>query len=69
MSLSAVLQEQLQEREARIEALEHELAESDTEAPAKLKERDTEINWLRELLGVRIDDLNDLINALAQPYV
>ncbi len=63
----AVLQEQLQEREARIEALEHELAESDTEAPAKLKERDTEINWLRELLGVRIDDLNDLINSLAQP--
>ncbi|KAF2002899.1 hypothetical protein P154DRAFT_487873 [Amniculicola lignicola CBS 123094] len=63
----AVLQEQLQEREFRIESLEHQLSESDTEAPAKLKERDTEIGWLRELLGVRIDDLNDLINALAQP--
>ncbi|KAF2029415.1 hypothetical protein EK21DRAFT_67695 [Setomelanomma holmii] len=63
----AVLQEQLQEREQRIESLEHEMAELDTEAPAKLKERDTEINWLRELLGVRIDDLNDLINSLAQP--
>lgn len=63
----AVLQEQLQEREQRIESLEANLAEMDTEAPAKLKERDTEINWLRELLGVRIDDLSDLINALAQP--
>ena len=41
--------------------------EVDTDAPAKLKERDTEIGWLRELLGVRVDDLNDLINALAQP--
>jgi hypothetical protein len=63
----AVLQDQLQEREQRIESLEHEMADLDTEAPAKLKERDTEINWLRELLGVRIDDLNDLINSLAQP--
>ncbi|KAF2267063.1 hypothetical protein CC78DRAFT_531146 [Lojkania enalia] len=63
----AVLQEQLQERESRIESLEHELSEVDTDAPAKLKERDTEIGWLRELLGVRVDDLNDLINALAQP--
>jgi chromosome segregation ATPase len=63
----AVLQDQLQEREQRIEALEHQMEDLDTEAPAKLKERDTEINWLRELLGVRIDDLNDLINSLAQP--
>jgi hypothetical protein len=62
-----VLQEQLQEREGRIESLERQLEDVDTEAPAKLKERDTEINWLRELLGVRVDDLNDLINALAQP--
>jgi hypothetical protein len=62
-----VLQEQLQEREGRIEALERQLEDVDTEAPAKLKERDTEINWLRELLGVRVDDLNDLINSLAQP--
>lgn len=62
-----VLQEQLQERESRIESLEHSLSEVDTDAPAKLRERDTEIGWLRELLGVRIDDLNDLINALSQP--
>lgn len=63
----SVLQEQLQEREGRIELLERQLEDTDVEAPAKLKERDTEINWLRELLGVRIDDLNDLINSLAQP--
>ncbi|KAF9696251.1 hypothetical protein EKO04_006131 [Ascochyta lentis] len=63
----SVLQEQLQERESRIESLEQKLSEVDTEAPAKLKERDTEITWLRELLGVRVDDINDLINALAQP--
>ncbi|OAL50792.1 hypothetical protein IQ07DRAFT_611618 [Pyrenochaeta sp. DS3sAY3a] len=62
-----VLQEQLQEREGRIESLERDLEDVDTEAPAKLKERDTEITWLRELLGVRIDDLNDLINSLSQP--
>ncbi|KAJ4380613.1 hypothetical protein N0V86_003972 [Didymella sp. IMI 355093] len=63
----SVLQEQLQERELRIESLEQQLSEVDTEAPSKLKERDTEITWLRELLGVRVDDINDLINALAQP--
>ncbi|CAI6249877.1 unnamed protein product [Periconia digitata] len=63
----SVLQEQLQERESRIESLEQQLEGVDTEAPAKLKERDTEIGWLRELLGVRIDDINDLINALSQP--
>ncbi|OCK86375.1 hypothetical protein K432DRAFT_341117 [Lepidopterella palustris CBS 459.81] len=63
----AVLQEQLQERESRIEGLEEKLSKVDTEAPAKLKERDTEIGWLRELLGVRVDDITDLINALSQP--
>ncbi|KAJ8110058.1 hypothetical protein OPT61_g6994 [Boeremia exigua] len=63
----SVLQEQLQERESRIESLEQQLSEVDNEAPSKLKERDTEITWLRELLGVRVDDINDLINALAQP--
>ncbi|KAF2842449.1 hypothetical protein M501DRAFT_998743 [Patellaria atrata CBS 101060] len=62
-----VLQEQLQEREGRIESLEHQLSSLDTEAPNKLKERDTEIGWLRELLGVRVDDLSDLITALSQP--
>jgi len=62
-----VLQEQLHERESQIEKLQQELASVDSEAPAKIKERDVEISWLRELLGVRIDDLQDIINTLSQP--
>jgi hypothetical protein len=62
----AVLQEQLQEREGRIESLEQELSEVDKEAPAKLKAKDTEIGWLRELIGVRIDDLSDLVTVLGR---
>ena len=61
-----VLQDQLQNREQRIEQLEAELAQVDKEAPAKIKDRDTEITWLRELLGVRIDDLEDIIKSLSQ---
>ena len=62
-----VLQEQLGEREARIEKLEQDFSKVDTEAPNKLKERDIEVAWLRELLGVRLDDLQDIIIALASP--
>ncbi|KAL5356902.1 hypothetical protein BJX96DRAFT_172036 [Aspergillus floccosus] len=62
-----VLQDQLQQREARIEELEQEVAAVDKDAPLKMKEKDTEINWLRELLGVRIDDLQDIINTVSQP--
>ncbi|KAL9620800.1 MAG: hypothetical protein Q9160_004700 [Pyrenula sp. 1 TL-2023] len=62
-----VLQEQLQNREQSIEHLEQELGKVDKEAPEKLKARDTEITWLRELLGVRLDDLQDIIVTLAQP--
>ena len=62
-----VLQEQLQERESRIEQLELELSAVDTTAPAKLKDADIEITWLRELLGVRIDDLEDIITTLSKP--
>lgn len=62
-----VLQDQLQQRESRIEELEQELGEVDKEAPNKIKEKDTEISWLRELLGVRVDDLQDIINNLSQP--
>ena len=62
----AVLQEQLQERESRIEQLEHELSLVDASAPAKIKEAEIEITWLRELLGVRIDDLEDIITTLSQ---
>ncbi|OMP88166.1 hypothetical protein BK809_0002923 [Diplodia seriata] len=63
----AVLQEQLQEREERIESLDQKLSEFDGDAPQRLKEKETEIGWLRELLGVRVDDITDLINSLAQP--
>lgn len=59
-----VLQEQLQERETRIEQLQQK---AKTEGPAKIKERDTEIAWLRELLGVRSEELTELINALSRP--
>ena len=62
-----VLQEQLQEREGRIEQLEQELSNVDKDAPTKVKDQEIEITWLRELLGVRVDDLEDLINTLSQP--
>ena len=62
-----VLQEQLQEREGRIENLEQKLSQVDRNAPAKVKEQESEITWLRELLGVRIDDLEDIIATLSQP--
>lgn len=62
-----VLQEQLQEREARIEELEQEHLTIDKDAPAKLKDQEIEITWLRELLGVRIDDLEDIITTVSQP--
>ena len=62
-----VLQEQLQQRESRIENLEHSLSEVDTEAPKRVKEQEVEISWLRELLGVRLDDLQDIINILSEP--
>lgn len=62
-----VLQEQLHERESRLEKLEQDLSAIDTDAPAKIKERDVEISWLRELLGVRLDDLGDIISTLSQP--
>nr|POE47653.1 hypothetical protein CFP56_00984 [Quercus suber] len=59
-----VLQEQLQERESRIDRLQ---AQVQKEGPAKLKERDTEISWLRELLAVRSEELGDLVNTLSNP--
>jgi hypothetical protein len=59
-----VLQEQLQDRETRIEQLQNK---TNVEGPEKIKERDTEIAWLRELLGVRSEELTELINALSRP--
>ncbi|KAJ4386393.1 hypothetical protein N0V93_009288 [Gnomoniopsis smithogilvyi] len=58
-----VLQEQLQEREQKIEALEQI---ADPEAETKIAKRDDEIVWLRELLGVRHSDLQDIITALGR---
>ena len=62
-----VLQEQLHERESRIESLTHQLSQVDHSAPQKIKDRDIEIAWLRELLGVRLDDLQDIITSLSSP--
>ncbi len=61
-----VLQDQLQNREQTIESLEIELAKVDKDAPSKIKDRETEITWLRELLGVRIDDLEEIIKTLSE---
>ena len=61
-----VLQDQLQNREQTIESLEAELTKVDKDAPSKIKDRETEINWLRELLGVRIDDLEEIIKSLSE---
>ena len=61
-----VLQEQLQEREKIIEQLECRLSSVDVNAPEILKEAETEITWLRELLGNRIEDLDDLIATVSQ---
>ena len=60
------LQEQLQEKEQRIDRLESEITSFDKDAPTKLKEREAEVTWLRELFGVRVDDLTDLVNTLSE---
>ena len=62
-----VLQEQLQERETRIEQLENRLSSVDTIAPERLTNAEIEIAWLRELLEIRIEDLDDLIATVSQP--
>lgn len=62
-----VLQEQLQERQTRIERLESDNARfTKDDDPHKLRERDTETGWLRELLGVRIDDISELVQLLSR---
>ena len=63
-----VLQEQLQERETRIEQLENRLSSVDPNAPERLKNAEIEITWLRELLEIRIEDLDDLIATVSQPF-
>lgn len=65
----AVLQEQLQEREDKIELLDQQFSQVDMEAPQKIKARDVKIRWLRELLELYTDDLGNLVNTLSQPTV
>lgn len=60
-----VLQEQLQAREQRIEELEHSVSKADPDAAAKISKRDDEISWLRELLEVRHENLQDIITAIS----
>jgi hypothetical protein len=62
-----VLQEQLQDRELAIEKLEQQLTNVDPDAATKISKRDDEITWLRELLAVRLGDLQDIITALSAP--
>ncbi|GIZ40739.1 hypothetical protein CKM354_000406700 [Cercospora kikuchii] len=58
-----VLQEQLQERETRIERLE---ADAEDEGQTK-KQKEDEIAFLRELLAVRNEELNELITLIQKP--
>ena len=60
-----VLQEQLQERESHVERLEKELLQFDTASPEKLRNQEMEITWLRELLCVRMDDIEEIISTLS----
>ncbi|CAG8948985.1 hypothetical protein HYFRA_00002113 [Hymenoscyphus fraxineus] len=60
-----VLQEQLQNREQKIEKLESALSNVDPDAATKITKRDDEIMWLRELLSVRKGDLQDIVATLS----
>lgn len=60
-----VLQEQLQDREQKIEKLEATLSTVDIDAPTKISKRDDEIMWLRELLAVRKGDLQDIVTSIS----
>ena len=62
-----VLQEQLQERESRIEKLEEEATKHDPNAAALSKDLDHENMFLRELLSVRVTELDDIVSQLLQP--
>jgi len=63
-----VLQNQLQEREIRIDQLESELADVDTNN-SKLKEIEGQLNMYRELLNLRIDDLGEIIHTCNLPHL
>jgi hypothetical protein len=60
-----VLQEQLQDREQKIEKLEATISSLDPESATKIQKRDDEILWLRELIAVRKSDLTELVSSLS----
>lgn len=62
-----VLQEQLQNREEAIELLEQQLEDVDPDAQNTIVKQNSEISWLRELLQVRIGDLQDIIDTTSSP--
>ena len=59
-----VLQEQLGDREARVEELEQKLVSMEKENSKKLKDSDLEVSWLKELLTVRVNELEEITKAL-----
>ncbi|KAF8471186.1 hypothetical protein BDZ91DRAFT_653873 [Kalaharituber pfeilii] len=61
------LTEQLGEREARVEELQQKLSTMEKETSKKLRDSDFEVSWLRELLGVRVHELEEIINLLQSP--
>ncbi|KPI42203.1 uncharacterized protein AB675_5578 [Cyphellophora attinorum] len=61
------LQEQLHESDQEKERLQAELGKVDKEAPDKIKAYETEALWLRELLGVRIDEMEEIVQSLSKP--
>lgn len=64
-----VLQEQLQDREQTIESLDAKLSTADLDAPSKIAKLNDEVTWLRELLAVRVGDLQDLISSTSDENV
>jgi predicted nucleic acid-binding Zn-ribbon protein len=61
------LQEQLHESDQEKERLQAELGKVDKDAPEKIKAYETEALWLRELLGVRIDEMEEIVQSLSKP--
>ncbi|KAI5820779.1 hypothetical protein BZA77DRAFT_299829 [Pyronema omphalodes] len=63
-----VLQSQLQERESRIETLSTELSTL-TFDRQQLKQTEGQLNMYRELLDLRIDDLEEIIHTCNLPHL
>ncbi|KAA8913525.1 hypothetical protein FN846DRAFT_886579 [Sphaerosporella brunnea] len=63
-----VLQNQLQAREARIDELEGELSDVNINK-SKVREIEGQLNMYRELLDLRIDDLEEIIHTCNLPHL